>query len=151
MDAELVKRLKGWLFLRLEPEDWREFGSSAASVLGSFDNDPDQENALLRFVEVVILLEMQRQKNPRLAFSVAKQRHLELKRLGLTKEQVAKVAGTACLVADGYLELVRDAKGERSLSGDRKGPSTPKKSIGIKVLDRNSPGKSTNKQFRTRN
>jgi hypothetical protein len=53
---------------------------------------------------------MQRQKNPRLAFSVAKQRHLELKRLGLTKEQAAKVAGTDRLVADGYLEIAHDSE-----------------------------------------
>jgi hypothetical protein len=96
----------------LAPEDWSEFGSSAAAVLQTFDHDPDQEDALLRFAEVVVLLEIQRIKNPRLAFSVAKQRVLELKRLGLTKEQCKKASGFDRSVADGYFEIARYRDGE---------------------------------------
>jgi hypothetical protein len=94
MDAETIKRLKAWFYLRLAPEDWSEFGSSAEAVLQTFDNDPDQENALLRFAEVVILLEIQKLKDPRLINSVAKQRYLELKQLGLTREQAKRISGT---------------------------------------------------------
>ena len=112
MDAETIKRLKAWFYLRLAPEDWTEFGSSAASVPQTFDHDPDQEDALLRFAEVVILLGMQKQKTPQRAFALAKKRHLELKQLGLTRAQASKVAGTDRLVAEGYLELVCDAQGE---------------------------------------
>jgi hypothetical protein len=112
MDAELVKRLKAWFYLRLAPEDWTQFGSSAAFVLQTFDADPDQEKALLQFTEVVVRLELQRLKNPSRAFSLVRKRWLELKRIGLSREQLIKVLGIARLVADGYLELVRDAKGE---------------------------------------
>ena len=63
MDAETIRRLKAWFYLRLAKEDWTQFGSSAASVLKTFDYDLDQESALLRFAEVVILLELQRLKN----------------------------------------------------------------------------------------
>ena len=111
MDAETIKRLKAWFYLRLAPEDWSEFGANASQVLQTFDNDPDQENALLRFAEVVVLLEIQRIKNPRLAFSVAKQRQLELRRLGLTREQLKKVSGFDRLVAEDYLTIARDAQG----------------------------------------
>ena len=107
MDAELVKRLKAWFYLRLAPEDWSKFGVNAASVLQIFDNDPDQEDALLRFAEVVILLEMQKQKNP---FFVAKQRQLELQQLGLTREQRRKVSGFDRMVAEGYVEIARDSE-----------------------------------------
>jgi hypothetical protein len=107
MDAELVKRLKAWFYLRLAPEDWSKFGVSATSVLQTFDNDPDQEDALLRFAEVVILLEMQKQKNP---FFVAKQRQLELQQLGLTREQRRKVSGFDRMVAEGYVEIARDSE-----------------------------------------
>ena len=110
MDAELVKRLKAWFYLRLAPEDWSKFGVSATSVLQTFDNDPDQEDALLRFAEVVVLLEMQKQKNLRHAFFVAKQRQLELKQLGLTREQRRKVSGFDRMVAEGYVEIARDSE-----------------------------------------
>ena len=110
MDAETIKRLKAWFYLRLAPEDWSEFGANASQVLQTFDNDPDQENALLRFAEVVVLLEMQRLKNPSHAFSVAKHRQLELRRLGLSKEQLKKVSGFDRLVAEGYLEIARDSE-----------------------------------------
>jgi hypothetical protein len=112
MDAEIIKRLKAWFYLRLAPEDWSKFGSSASQVLQTFDNDPDQENAFLRFAEVVVLLEIQKLKNPLLVLQVAKQRALELKRLGLTREQLKKVSGFDCLVADGYFEIARDAQGQ---------------------------------------
>ena len=110
MDAEIIKRLKAWFYLRLAPEDWTEFGSSASQVLQTFDDDPDQENALLRFAEVVVLLEMQKLKNPLLALRVAKQRALELKRLGLTREQLKRVPGSDRLVANGYLGIARDSQ-----------------------------------------
>jgi hypothetical protein len=110
MDAEIIKRLKAWFYLRLAPEDWTEFGSSAPQVLHDFDRDPNREDALLRFAEVVVLLEIQKLKNPRLAFSVAKQRALELKRLGLTREQLKKVSGIDRLLAGGYLEIDCDGK-----------------------------------------
>jgi hypothetical protein len=112
MDAETIKRLKAWFYLRLATEDWTQFGANAEQVLQTFDHDPDQEDALLRFAEVVILLEIQKQKTPRQAFALAKKRHLELKQLGLTKAQASKVAGTDRLVAEGYLEPVCDAQGE---------------------------------------
>jgi hypothetical protein len=110
MDAEVIKRLKAWFYLRLAPEDWSKFGASASQVLQDFDCDPDQEDALLRFAEVVVLLEMQKQKNLRHAFFVAKQRQLELQQLGLTIEQRRKVSGFDRMVAEGYVEIARDSE-----------------------------------------
>ena len=49
MDAETIKRLKAWFYLRLPPEHWTRFGENAEAVLRTFDDDPDQENALLEF------------------------------------------------------------------------------------------------------
>ena len=129
MDAKLVKRLKAWFYLRLAPEDWTQFGSSAAAVLQTFDHDPDQEDALLRFAEVVVLLEMQKQKNPSHAFFVAKQRQLELQQLGLTREQRRKVSGFDRMVAEGYVEIARDSE-------DRPYTWTEK---GRKLLEAGSP------------
>jgi hypothetical protein len=66
MDAEIIKRLKAWFYLRLPAEAWTEFGSSALQVLRTFDQDPDQENALLRFATAVILLEAQKLDDPQI-------------------------------------------------------------------------------------
>jgi hypothetical protein len=87
MDAELVKRLKGWFYLRLPAEDWTKFGSSAQQVLQTFDDDPDQETALLRFAIGVILIEAQKLNDPQ----IMEQRMRELTRLGIDREQLAKV------------------------------------------------------------
>jgi hypothetical protein len=112
MDAEIINRLRSWFYLRLAPEDWSKFGSSASQVLQTFDNDPDQEDALLRFAEVVVLLEIQRLKNPLRVVKLARKRALELKRLGLTREQLIKVSGFDSLVGDGYFEVACDAEGQ---------------------------------------
>ena len=92
MDAELVKRLKAWLYLRIASEDWSQFGASAEAVLQTFDDDPNQEDALLRFVPAVIWLETRKLKDLRLVQQIMKQRKQELLALGLTREQLAKSA-----------------------------------------------------------
>jgi hypothetical protein len=113
MDAEVINRLKAWFYLRLAPEDWSKFGASASQVLQDFDCDPDQENALLRFADVVVLLEIRKLKDPRLVRQVSKRRAQELLALGLTREQLRKVAGDfEFLVEIGYLEPVRDSQGQ---------------------------------------
>jgi hypothetical protein len=48
MDTETTKRLKGWFYLRLTPDDWTIFGESAESVLRTFDYDRDPD-AILHF------------------------------------------------------------------------------------------------------
>jgi hypothetical protein len=111
IDAETIKRLKAWFYLRLAPEDWSKFGSSASQVLQTFDDDPDQANALLRFVEVVVLLEIRKLRDPRLVWQIIKQRLRELRQLGLTKEQLRK-ASRIDPVAAGYYEIARDARGQ---------------------------------------
>jgi hypothetical protein len=95
MDAELIKRLKGWFYLRLSAEDWTKFGSSASEVLQTFDNDPDQENALYRFAHTVILVELQTKfpsppRGPGIGDQAVKlmgQRMGELAQLGIDMEQ----------------------------------------------------------------
>ena len=94
MNAETIKRLKAWFYLHVAPEDWSKFGSSAATVLRTFDDDPDQENALLRFVAVVTLLEVQKldhtsAEEAALGLQIIKQRKLELQELGLTRPKIS--------------------------------------------------------------
>jgi hypothetical protein len=110
MDLETIKRLKAWFFLRLAPEDWSQFGSSAASVLQTFDCDPDQEQALLRFAEAVICLEMQRLPEPRMQAVVAQRRTRELLSLGITREQLVGLRSIFGLLIDGgQIEIARDS------------------------------------------
>jgi hypothetical protein len=84
MDADVIKRLKTWFYLRLSAEDWTKFGGNAPQVLRTFDHSPDQENALLRFAAAVILLEAQKLNHPRLI----SRRLGELKKLGLNRQQL---------------------------------------------------------------
>jgi hypothetical protein len=101
MDAELIKRLKGWFYLRLPAEDWTQFGSSAPEVLRTFDDDPDQENALLSFAVVVIALESQQltenwslndHVTKSLVTKIMEQRMGELARLGIDMQQLKRVS-----------------------------------------------------------
>jgi hypothetical protein len=87
MDTETIKRLKGWLYLRLAPADWSEFGDSASSVLRTFDNDPDPD-AILRFASCVIFVEALKLKSPRMF----KKRLDELMKLGVDPEALERVA-----------------------------------------------------------
>lgn len=89
MDADIIKRLKGWFYLRLPAEDWTKFGSSAQQVLQTFDDDPDQDNALLRFAIVVILIEAQKLNDPQ----IMDRRLRELTRLGIDRQQLKRVSG----------------------------------------------------------
>jgi hypothetical protein len=85
----LIKRLKGWFYLRLSAEDWTQFGKDAPQVLGTFDDDPDQENALLRFAITVIALESQKLDavdGP----ALVDRRLRELTRLGIERQQLLK-------------------------------------------------------------
>jgi hypothetical protein len=95
MDADLIKRLKGWFYLRLSAEDWIQFGEDAPQVLRTFDDDPDQENALLRFALAVIALESQKLR-PDLGRQIMVQRMRELARLGVDMQQLERVG-------DGFL------------------------------------------------
>jgi hypothetical protein len=96
MDPDLVKRLKGWFYLRLPAEDWTEFGKSASQVLRTFDDDPDQENALLRFATVVILIEAQKQNDPQLM----RLRLDELRQLGIDMHQLQRVGAKMLKIGD---------------------------------------------------
>jgi hypothetical protein len=87
MDTETIKRLKGWLYLRLPPEDWSMFGDSASSVLRTFDNDSNPD-AILRFATGVIFLEAQRLNSP----GMFKKRQDELIELGVDPEALKRVA-----------------------------------------------------------
>jgi hypothetical protein len=95
MDAELIKRLKGWFFLHLPPEDWTKFGSSAQAVLRTFDDDPDQEYAFYSFAHIVITLETQKLfgDDPQLMeqrLEMAGQRLDELERMGIDRQKLVR-------------------------------------------------------------
>jgi hypothetical protein len=90
MDADTIKRLKGWFYLRLSAEDWTQFGKDAPQVLGTFDDDPDQENALLRFAITVILVEAQKLTGLN-HFRIMNQRLRELIGLGIDSHQLKNV------------------------------------------------------------
>jgi hypothetical protein len=88
MDADIIKRLKAWFYLRLPAEDWIQFGTSAEQVLRTFDDDPDQEYALLEFAHTVIMVEAQKlDHDQKLSLQIAAKRLDELKRLGIDMEQ----------------------------------------------------------------
>jgi hypothetical protein len=86
MDTETTKRLKAWFYLRLPPEHWTRFGENAEAVLRTFDDDPDQENALLEFANVIVLSESQHD------LRIVHKWLRELEELGIDRQQFAKVA-----------------------------------------------------------
>jgi hypothetical protein len=88
MDTEIIKRLKGWFYLRLTPEDWTIFGESAESVLRTFDHDRDPKTALLRFAWAVIMLEAQRLNSP----GMIVRRSRELVKLGVDPRDMLRTS-----------------------------------------------------------